>query len=150
MLRDEIDDLDGCGGELKLPPRAMADGCLKGFGGEHACAPIGAPKAMWMGLGLPPPAAPPAPPPPSTGGAIVLAPLKPPHQKSGTHGLPVRASTHAFAPQKPLLSTSAPGRRALSLFAASTGAAVKTLRDELFFLLSARKQDAGKRSGRRR
>ena len=81
-----MDVLDGCGGELPLPPWAMADGCLKGFGGEHACAPIGAPKAMRMALPLPPPAAFPAPPPPSTGGAIVLAPQNPPHQNQAPMG----------------------------------------------------------------
>ena len=127
-----MDVLDGCGGELPLPPWAMADGCLKGFGGEHACAPIGAPKAMRMGLPLPPPAAFPAPPPPSTGGAIVLAPQNPPHQNQAPMGYQYGRQRTPLRPQKPLLSTSAPGRRALSLFAASTGAAVKTLRDELF------------------
>ena len=74
-VSDDTEALDICG-TTPLPVGGTTDGCLKGLGGEHACAPIGAPDAIWMAWGRRPPAPPPLacrPPPPSTGGAIARA-----------------------------------------------------------------------------
>jgi hypothetical protein len=75
---DDTEPLDICG--TKPLPAGMRDGCLKGLGGEHACAPMGTPVAILMAFGRRPP--PPHPfAPPSTGGAIVRA-----HGWAGANG----------------------------------------------------------------
>jgi len=69
VAKDETEPLDICG--TPPLPANMADGCLNGLEGEHACAPIGAPDEirMWFGRApLPPPL---SYRPPSTGGAMV-------------------------------------------------------------------------------
>ena len=68
---DDTEPLDICG--TKPLPAGRRDGCLKGFGGEHACAPMGTPVVILMACGRRPPPPPPFAPP-STGGAIRTGP----------------------------------------------------------------------------